>query len=75
MNVRRYQHAIACCRAVARLAPHIRDHQVMLNTITRDAEKKMIELRQRQIEQVNWLLDHQGQTNIPPPRHEIPLKR
>src|SRR4030095_14471186 len=65
MNVRLYQHAIACCRAAARLAPHIRDHQVTLNAVTRDIQNRTMALRQRQIDQVNWLLDHQGQTNVP----------
>ena len=67
MNVRRYKEALAAYQEAVRLAPHIRNHKVTLDANTQDIQRKVIALRNRQIEQVTWLLDHQGGTNGPPP--------
>jgi hypothetical protein len=67
LSMRRYDEALAAFRNAVRLAPQIRIHQTILNDAMRDIRNRAIALRQGQIEQVNWLLDHQGQTNVPRP--------
>jgi hypothetical protein len=67
IKMRRYPDAVKAQRVTVRLAPHIRHFQTNLAYSEKRLQQLVIEARQRQIEQMNWLLDHAGQTNVPPP--------
>jgi hypothetical protein len=66
IKMRRYADAVKAQRETVRLAPHIRHYRTNLAYSEKRLRQFVMELQQRQIDQVNWLLDHKGE---PMPAH------
>jgi hypothetical protein len=60
--------AAANVREAVRIAPHLRNYRRMLEAFESAAEAWGAEKRMRQLEQIEHLLDNEGNMNVPPLR-------